>query len=60
MADKIDSYSAEKVYCENSVILAAGAINTPQLLMLSGVGPGAHLRVSILSDILFKKRSKYS
>ncbi|MDQ2081497.1 GMC family oxidoreductase N-terminal domain-containing protein [Xanthobacteraceae bacterium Astr-EGSB] len=26
------------------VVLAAGAINTPQLLLLSGVGPGAHLQ----------------
>ncbi|EYB84479.1 hypothetical protein Y032_0315g2260 [Ancylostoma ceylanicum] len=42
--DNIDSYSREKIYCEGDVIVCGGAINSPQLLMLSGVGPADHLR----------------
>jgi choline dehydrogenase-like flavoprotein len=34
----------KQVYCSREVILAGGAYNTPQLLMLSGVGPKAHLQ----------------
>ncbi|MBA3582634.1 MAG: GMC family oxidoreductase N-terminal domain-containing protein [Gammaproteobacteria bacterium] len=36
--------SIEQVYVNKEVILAGGAFNTPQLLMLSGIGPRAELQ----------------
>ncbi|MEV7432047.1 GMC family oxidoreductase N-terminal domain-containing protein [Nocardioides sp. NPDC092400] len=41
-------------YVEGEVVLAGGAVNSPQLLMLSGIGPGAHLRevgVDVVVDL---------
>lgn len=36
--------STETVGAEREVIVAGGAVNSPQLLMLSGIGPGEELR----------------
>ena len=43
----------EQVRARKEVVLAASSINTPKILMLSGIGPGAHLRehgIDVLAD----------
>lgn len=42
------------VLARKEVVLSAGAINSPQLLMLSGVGPAKHLRkvgINVIQDL---------
>jgi choline dehydrogenase len=45
---------AHRAFAAGEVILAAGVIGTPQLLLLSGVGPGQHLRdlgIEVATDL---------
>jgi len=46
--------AVEMVRVEREVIVAGGAVNSPQLLMLSGIGPGEEIRragVDVLHDL---------
>ncbi|WP_435610230.1 GMC family oxidoreductase [Pseudomonas knackmussii] len=39
----IENGQRQQLFAEKEIILSAGAINSPRLLMLSGIGPAAHL-----------------
>lgn len=41
---KMKGMLPKRIYADKEVILCAGAIQSPQLLMVSGVGPKDHLR----------------
>ena len=43
---------AQEYRAEREVILSGGAYNSPQLLMLSGVGPGEHLQMREIEVLL--------
>ncbi len=46
--------AAEIVKCSREVIVSGGAVNSPQLLMLSGIGPAAELKkhqIQVVSDL---------
>ncbi|KAI9298014.1 alcohol oxidase [Neoconidiobolus thromboides FSU 785] len=38
------NYNYQKVYCNNEVIVSGGTFNTPQIMMLSGIGDPNHLK----------------
>ena len=52
--DYVKDGSTETVDADEEIILSAGTINSPQLLMLSGVGPAEHLEghdISVVHDL---------
>ena len=40
----------EKIFVNKEIILSGGSINSPQLLLLSGIGPAEHLKEKGIED----------
>lgn len=52
--DYVEGRARKTLWAEQEVIVCSGAIGSPQLLLLSGIGPGAHLRevgVKVVHDL---------
>jgi choline dehydrogenase-like flavoprotein len=52
--DYVQGGATVRTEAAREVVLAAGAFNTPQLLMLSGIGPAQHLRefgIDVVADL---------
>jgi choline dehydrogenase len=52
--DYLSGGQARSLTARRGVVLSAGAVHTPQLLMLSGVGPAGHLQdhgIPVLNDL---------
>ena len=45
----------QDLHARHGIVLAAGAVQSPQLLMLSGIGPGAQLRAHGVPVVLDRK-----